>query len=62
MTGIIELPVNNTTAYSYYRFTGTNKYTDNPGLAYFQLYQSNSSSSIYLSGTGPTGPTGWKTP
>ena len=58
MTGIIELPVNNTTAYSYYRFTGTNKYINNPGLAYFQLYQSNSSSSIYLSGTGPTGPTG----
>jgi len=25
-------------------------------LSYFQLYQSNSSTSIYLSGTGPTGP------
>jgi len=55
---IYEIPILNTTAYSYYRFTGTNNVGTNPGLAYFQLYQSNSSTSIYISDTGATGYTG----
>ena len=62
---IYEIPIINTTSYSYYRFTGTNVIGINAGLSYFQLYQSNSSTSIYLSGTGPTGaigPTGLTSP